>query len=111
MLRIIARSTLLKYCDSLKASKDYRPVKSALAAWYHEAKSADWASPADVKRHYRNVSIIGVDRLVFNIKGNEYRLVVAANYKHRILFIKWIGTHAQYDRIDVSKVEYADQTD
>ena len=110
-MRIIARSTLVRYADSLKSSKDYRSVKSALEAWYHEAKSADWTSPADVKRHYRSVSIVGEDRLVFNIKGNEYRLVVAVNYRHRIVYIKWIGTHAQYDRIDVSKVGYADQAD
>jgi len=60
---------------------------------------------------YANASIVGSDRAVFNIKGNSYRLVVAINYAHHIVFIKWIGSHADYDKIDVKMVNYGDQAD
>jgi mRNA interferase HigB len=69
---------------------------------------AEWRTPADVVREYANASIVGSDRAVFNIKGNSYRLVVAINYAHQIVFIKWIGSHANYDKIDVKMVNYGD---
>jgi mRNA interferase HigB len=68
-------------------------------------------SPADVLKAYANASIVGPDRVVFNIKGNDYRLVVAFNYRHQIVFIKWIGTHKDYDKIDVKTVKYGHQAD
>jgi mRNA interferase HigB len=105
-VRVIARKTLRRFTDSLKGSKDQRAVKSALDAWFHEALRARWESPADILKTYANASIVGADRVVFNIKGNSYRLVVAVNYRHQIVFIKWIGTHADYDRIDVKRVKY-----
>ncbi len=110
-MRIIARKTLNRFVESLKGSKDQRPVKSALDAWFHEVLRADWKTPADVLRAYANASIVGPDRVVFNIKGNDYRLVVAINYRHRIVFIKWLGTHADYDNIDVKTVRYGHQAD
>lgn len=70
---------------------------------------ADWRTPADVKRAYSNASIIDDERVVFNIKGNAYRLVAAIDYVRQTLFIKWIGAHAEYDKIDVRKVQYGDQ--
>lgn len=105
-MRVIARKTLRKFTDGLEGSKDQKAVKSALDAWFHEALRARWKSPAHILKTYANASIVGADRVVFNIKGNSYRLVVAINYRHQIVFIKWIGTHGDYDRIDVKTVKY-----
>ena len=105
-MRVIARKTLREFVEKLRGARDQRAVKTALDSWFHEIQQADWNSPADVVRAYRNASIVGPDRVVFNIKGNDYRLVVAIHYRLRIVFIKWIGTHAQYDKIDVRKVQY-----
>jgi mRNA interferase HigB len=110
-VRVIARKTLRRFIDSLKGSKDQRAVTSALDSWFHEVARAEWKSPADVVKAYGNASIVGPDRVVFNIKGNSYRLVVAILYKHRIVFIKWIGSHADYDNIDARGVNYGDQAD
>jgi mRNA interferase HigB len=92
--------------DRLQGSKDQKAVKSALDSWFQEVQQADWSSPADVLRAYANASIVGADRVVFNIKGNDYRLVVAIYYRLQIVFIKWIGSHAEYNKIDVKKVKY-----
>lgn len=105
-MRIIARKTLKQFVERLRGGHDQRAVKTALDSWFHEVQRADWNSPADVVRAYRNASIVGPDRVVFNIKGNDYRLVVAIHYRLQIVFIKWIGTHAEYDKIDVRKVQY-----
>ena len=110
-VRVIARRTLNDFSESLRASKDYKAVKAALDAWFHEAQAAVWNSPADVKRSYGNASIAGKDRVVFNIKGNDYRLVAAIDYQRKVVFIKWLGTHKEYDRIDVRTVQYADKAD
>ena len=79
-------------------------AEQPLRAWYHDTRRADWRSPADVKRVHANASIVGENRVVFNIKGNKYRLVVAINYAHRICFIRFVGTHQAYDRIDAATV-------
>ncbi len=86
-------------------------MKTALDAWFHEAKQAEWKEPAEVKQHYGNASIVGGDRVVFNIKGNDYRLVTAIDYRRGIVFIKWLGSHKEYEKIDARMVQYADQTD
>ena len=75
-------------------------------AWFDEVKNARWSSTADVKRSYATASIISADRVVFNIKGNDYRLVVAVDFEKSIVWIKWIGTHRDYDKIDVNEVQY-----
>jgi len=106
-VRIIARKTLKVFVDSLQGSKDQKAVKSALDAWFHEVQIATWKTPTDVVRSYANASIVA-DRVVFNIKGNSYRLVVAVDYRRQIVFIKWLGTHAAYDKIDVKMVRYGD---
>jgi mRNA interferase HigB len=106
-LRIIARKTLKQFVASLQGSKGQNAVKSALDAWFHEVQAADWKSPTDVIRSYANASIVS-DRVVFNIKGNSYRLVVSVDYRRQIVFIKWLGTHVQYDKIDVRTVNYGD---
>lgn len=104
-VRIIARKTLRDFADSLRGSKDQKAVKSALDSWFHEVGNANWRAPTDVTRSYANASIVG-DRVVFNIKGNTYRLVVAVDYNRQIVFIKWLGTHAAYDKIDVRAVKH-----
>jgi mRNA interferase HigB len=107
-MRIIARCTLKKFVEARAGRRDHAALKAALDAWYGEAKAAHWANTADVKRHYATASIVGGDRTVFNIKGNSYRLVVAVDIEKSIIFIKWIGTHADYDRIDVRTVQHGD---
>jgi mRNA interferase HigB len=79
-------------------------AEQPLRAWYHDVKRADWRSPANIKSVYRNASFVGQNRVVFNIKGNKYRLVVAVQYDFRIVFIRFIGTHQEYDAIDAVKV-------
>ena len=80
-------------------------MKSALKAWFTEARNAKWKNSAEVKRLYATASIVSSDRVVFNIKGNDYRLVVAVDYEKAIVWIKWIGTHAEYDGINVRTVK------
>jgi mRNA interferase HigB len=91
---------------SLHGHKDQSAVRSALEAWFKEARRATWSSMADVRRCYATASVINSERVVFNIKGNAYRLVVALDFAHRVAWIKWIGTHEAYDKIDVAEVDY-----
>jgi mRNA interferase HigB len=105
-MRIIARRTLRDFVAKLKGRKDQPAVKAAVDAWFAEASRSHWASSAEVKRFHASASVAGNDRPVFNIKGNDYRLVVAVDYETSIIWIKWIGTHAEYDKIDVRKVRY-----
>jgi mRNA interferase HigB len=93
-----------------EGSKDHRALKTALDAWFQEARQAEWKNSADVKASYAHASIVGADRVVFNIKGNAYRLVVAVDYQRSTVFIKWLGSHKQYDAIDVRTVQYATET-
>jgi len=97
-VRIIARRALREFWE------EHADAEQPLRAWYHDALSAEWKSPADVKRVYASASIVAENRLVFNIGGNKYRLVVAVNYKYRICYVRFIGTHKAYDRIDVATV-------
>ena len=105
-MRVIARRTLREFVRSLAGRRDQPAVKAALDAWFAEVKHARWSSTADVKRAYRTASIISSDRIVFNIKGNAYRLVVAIDFRKSIVWVKWIGSHREYDRIDVREVEH-----
>lgn len=73
-------------------------------AWFREVEAADWDTPAKVKAKYRSASIVGGSRVVFNIKGNAYRLVVKINYPYRVVYIRFVGTHAEYDTINVEDV-------
>ena len=107
-MRIIARSTLGRFVETLKGHKNQGAVREALHAWFYEVEHADWGSPADVKRAYASASIVDGERVVFNIKGNGYRLVTAVDYSRRTVFIKWLGPHNAYDRIDVRTVQYGD---
>src|SRR6267378_8290952 len=105
-MRIIARRTLREFVEARKGYKDHIALKAALDAWFDEVKKARWSSAADVRRSYATASIVSADRIVFNIKGNDYRLVVAVDFEKSIVWIKWIGTHAEYDNIDVKTVSY-----
>jgi mRNA interferase HigB len=92
--------------DSLAGQRDQRAVKAALDAWFQEVERAAWCKPADVKTSYGTASILSNERIVFNIKGNDYRLVTAVDYRRHTVFIKWIGSHAAYDQIDARTVQY-----
>jgi mRNA interferase HigB len=97
-VRIIARRALREFWER------HPDAEQLLRAWYHDARNADWRSPADIKRVYANASIIAGNRVVFNIKGNMYRLVVAMNYPYQICYVRFVGSHQEYDRIDVASV-------
>jgi mRNA interferase HigB len=102
-------STLNKFVETLPGTKQRFAVKAALDAWFHEADRADWRTPADAKANYATASIVDGERVVFNIKGNDYRLVTATDYSRRTVFVKWLGSHGEYDKIDVRNVRYGDQ--
>jgi mRNA interferase HigB len=97
-MRIISRRTLREFWSAHPQSEQ------PLRAWFAEASRADWQRPADIKSQYRNASIVGGNRVVFNIKGNDFRLVVKMNYPYRVAYIRFVGTHKQYDSIDVETV-------
>ncbi len=105
-VRIIARSTLLAFTETRRARKEYQALKGAVDSWFAEARRARWPNMAAVKRHYASASVISADRVVFNLKGNDYRLIVAIDFEKAIVWIKWIGTHLDYDKINVKTVTY-----
>jgi len=105
-MRIIARRTLRAFVETLAGHKDQQAVKTALEAWFDEVRRARWTSSADVRRLDATASIVSAERIVFNIKGNSYRLIVAVDFNKGIVRIKWMGTHRAYDRIDARKVEH-----
>ncbi len=107
-MRIIARRTLREFIDARAGHKDQRALRAALAAWFDEVKKAKWTNTADAKRLYATASIVSSERIVFNIKGNAYRLVVPVDFEKGIVWIKWLGTHKEYDQIDVSEVKHGD---
>ena len=99
-MRVIALSTLKRFCHDAK----YADSREPLLAWYRHALKADWRAPADVKRDFGTASILRDGRVVFNIGGNKYRLVVWINYPYRVVYVRFVGTHAQYDRTDAQTV-------
>ena len=107
-MRIISRRTLREFIAGRAGHKDQPALKAALDSWFAEVSKAAWTSAADVKRLYATASIGSANRLVFNIKGNDYRLVVAVDFEKAIVWIKWVGTHKDYDRIDVKEVDHGD---
>jgi mRNA interferase HigB len=98
-MRVIALKNIRDFCVRHPAAAE------ALQAWTEEARNASWKTPQDIKQRYASASFIGRNRVVFNIKGNEYRLVVALAYRFEAVYIKFIGTHAQYDQIDAQTIE------
>ena len=100
-MRVIALSTLKAFWERSAAHQD---AKEPTLVWYRYALKADWASPADVKAQFGSASVLKDGRVVFNIAGNKYRLVVWINYAYRVVYVRFIGTHAQYDRIDAQTI-------
>jgi mRNA interferase HigB len=98
-MRIIAISQLKIFW------KKYPDSEQSLLAWIDEVKKANWHTPADIKGQFRHASVLKSRRVVFNIKGNDYRLVVAVAYRYGALYIKFVGTHKQYDAVDADTVE------
>jgi mRNA interferase HigB len=109
-MRIIARKTLTDYADNLAGHRDQKAVRAALEAWYEEVSQADWRTSADVTALYATASVVSAERVVFNIKGNDHRLVVAVNYRKGLVWTIWIGTHEDYDAIDVRTVRHDSRT-
>ena len=105
-MRVISRRTLRDYVESLAAQRDQGAVKAALDAWFHEASRADWGNTADIRTSFATASIIAADRVVFNVKGNDHRLIVAVDFHRRIVWVKWLGSHRDYDRIDARSIEH-----
>ena len=100
-MRVIAVSTLRAFWER------HPDAEQPLKAWYEEATLASWTQPADIKAQYRSASVLKNRRMVFNIKGNDYRLIVAIAYKLQIVYVKFIGTHEEYDAVDAVNVEMA----
>jgi mRNA interferase HigB len=98
-MRVIALKNIRDFCLR------YPDAANALKAWTEEARNAAWKGPQDIKNQYRSASFLKGNRVVFNIKGNDYRLVVAIAYRYEALYIKFIGTLAQYDEIDAQTIE------
>lgn len=98
-MRVIAVSTLRQFWEN------HPDAEQPLKAWFDEASKATWSQPSEIKDQYRSASVLKNRRVVFNIKGNDYRLIVAIAYKLGIVYVKFIGTYAGYDRIDAETVE------
>ncbi len=101
-MRIIKESTLKKYFLQSKYKLAEEPIK----AWIYEVRNSEWDTAKDLKSKYGNASIISSKRVVFNIKGNDYRLIVDVEYKLKIVFVVWFGTHTEYDNLDAKTVSY-----
>lgn len=97
-MRIISRKRLREFWEK------HTDAQQALQAWYADVKQADWQTPADIKNVYQNASIVANNRAIFNIKGNKYRLVVVIQYQYGLVYIRFVGTHQEYDKIDVATI-------
>lgn len=97
-MRVFSQSSLRAFWEK------HADAEQQLRAWYAEAVRADWASPQDIKERYRSADFLPGDRVVFNIKGNSYRLIVAIKYPFKAVYVRFVGTHAEYDAIDAGKV-------
>jgi len=99
-MRILSRAALREFWEQ----PNYADSEHALKAWYDEVKHAIWQTPQDIKELYRHASFVGNNRVVFNIHGNKYRLIAAINYEFTMVYIRFLGTHAEYDRVDAATV-------
>lgn len=97
-MRVIAKSTLREFWEK------HSDCEQQLKSWYQEASSAEWLNSNEVKKEYPSASILQNNRIVFNIKGNNYRLIVRVNYSYQMIWIRFIGTHAAYDKIDANNI-------
>ena len=99
MFNIIARKTLLEYC------KKYPEAKTSLLSWYHELEKSDFKSINELRRTFPDVSIIGDNRIIFNIQGNKFRLIVRIVFDYKEIQIKWFGSHSEYNKIEALTVQ------
>ncbi len=97
-MNVISKRTLIKFYEQ------YPQAKSALEVWHSDARKSIWSSPNDIKEIYSSASFLSDNRVVFNIKGNDFRLIVHIDYLRKIIRVKFVGTHAQYDKIDAKEV-------
>lgn len=97
-MRIISRKKLRDFWNQ------HPDAQASLQAWYADVKQAEWKTPTEIKNLYRNASFVANNRVLFNIKGNKYRLVVAVQYEYGIVYIRFVGTHGEYDKIDAATV-------
>lgn len=97
-MRVIAKKILRDFWTK------HPDCEQQLKSWYKEAETAVWKNPNQIKRAYPSASILEENRIVFNIKGNNYRLIVRINYHYQMVWIRFIGTHAQYDKIEATKI-------
>ncbi len=95
-MRIVSKRTLREFWEQ----PDYSASKGQLEAWHDEVSKADWSSPQELKAQFGNASVLQGSRVVFNIKGNDYRLIAKINYAYRMVYVRFVGTHKMYDRID-----------
>ncbi len=100
-MRVISKQTLRRFWEGASGRDDAR---HALEAWHREARRAAWRTPQEIKRQYASASVLKGGRVVFNICGNRYRLVVRINFSLQIVFVRFVGTHVQYDAIDAETV-------
>ncbi|MFV0480795.1 MAG: type II toxin-antitoxin system HigB family toxin [Campylobacteraceae bacterium] len=99
-MRIISKKTL----QDFYTQELYQDSAEPLMAWHSEVLKINWQNPNDIKKQYRHASIVGNNRVVFNIHGNKYRLIVKINYPAKIVFIRFVGTHKEYDKIDATQI-------
>ncbi len=97
-MRIIAKATLKKFWIN------HKDCEEQLKSWYNEVSKTNWNNPNELKKEYPSASILENNRIVFNIKGNNYRLIVKINYEYKIMWIRFIGTHGEYDKINANKI-------
>ena len=97
-MRIISRKKIREFWEK---HSDARP---ALESWYADTKQANWRTPSDIKSVYKNASFMPINRVIFNIKGNKYRLVAAVQFEYGIVYVRFVGTHKEYDRIDATTI-------
>jgi mRNA interferase HigB len=99
-VRIVAKATLLLFAVR------YPDAEQAIRAWHDEATRAEWSTPHELKQQFVSASILGDKRVVFNIKGNSYRLIVDIEYRMKTIFIVWLGSHVEYDKINARTIRY-----
>ncbi len=97
-MRIIAKSALRRFWE------EHPDAEQSLRAWHDEAKKAEWSNFQDIKKQFRSASIVGNDRIVFNIKGNDYRLIVLILFRKGKIFIRFVGTHKEYDKVNAKNI-------
>ncbi len=97
-MRIISKKILKDFWEK------HSDCEQQLKAWYQETSSAEWKTPNEIKKEYPSASLLAENRVVFNIKGNSYRLIVKINYEYQMIWIRFVGTHAEYDKIDATKI-------